>query len=122
MLYLNDWTARSHTFNDSFILPLPSDRKTDEGRKATYLVKDFVLNSAVLINTINSFVEWIKWVGALDDWKQGQSNDKVAIITLRFLLFPGINYTLRWVAKRDRILREWMDLKLLEKMFKKVQI
>lgn len=59
-------------------------------------------------------------MGAPDDWKQGQLNDKVTNITLRVLLFPGINYTVRWIAKRDKDIKR-MDLKLLEKMFKEVQ-
>ena len=68
MLYLHYYIARSHTLNttrsNSFILPLPSDRKTDEGRKATCLVKGCVLNGAVLVNTINSYFGMNKMGGS----------------------------------------------------------
>lgn len=50
-------------------------------------------------------------MGALDDWKQGQLNDKVTNITLRVLSFPGINYTVRWIAKRDNDIKRMNGLK-----------
>ena len=50
-------------------------------------------------------------MGALDDWKQGQLNDKVTNITLRVLSFLGINYTVRWIAKRDNDIKRMNGLK-----------